>query len=275
MPQPVIAAFGFSRSMLNRSWRRVLGLSTVTDAGSTAATVQPPTAPWAYVTPIFAGLLIAAAGLVPWTLLAQVNARVRPDWPWAAVATLAYLAALLTWLNGSGPPTRTTGLRHQRLRLWPHRAPEAADGLTGGTVVALLGLLYVLWTVVGRLSPIPDLSAFPTTSYRWSMFIMGGVTAGVVEEAAFRGYMQTGIERHDRDNAIWITSLVFVAAHITQGTGAVLLLGPGLFVASMLYGTLARRTGTILPGMAIHIVGDLAYTYFGVLRADGRLLFVS
>jgi len=107
------------------------------------------------------------------------------------------------------------------------------------------------------------------------MFIMGGVTAGVVEEAAFRGYMQTGIERHDRDNAIWITSLVFVAAHITQGIGVVLLLGPGLFAASMLYGTLARRTGTILPGMAIHILGDLAYMYFGVLRADGSLLFVS
>lgn len=247
----------------------------MTDAGSATVTVQPPAAPWAYVTPILAGLLIVAAGLVPWTLLARVNARVWPDWPWAAVVTLAYLAALLTWLNGSGPPTRTTGLRRQRLRLWPRRAPEAGDGLTSGALMALLGLLYVLWIVVGRQSPIPDLSAFPTTSYRWSMFIMGGVTAGVVEEAAFRGYMQTGLERHDRNNAIWITSLVFVAAHITQGLGAVLLLGPGLFVASMLYGTLARRTGTILPGMAIHIAGDLAHTYFGVLHANSSLLFVS
>ena len=26
------------------------------------------------------------------------------------------------------------------------------------------------------------------------MFIMGGVTAGIVEEMAFRGYMQTGIK---------------------------------------------------------------------------------
>jgi len=125
------------------------------------------------------------------------------------------------------------------------------------------------------MSPLPDLSGYPTTSYRWSLFIMGGVTAGVVEEVAFRGYMQTGIERHDRQNAIWITSLVFVASHVTQGVGAVLLIGPGLFIASMLYGTLAWRTGTILPGIVLHVLGDLARVYFGVLRGDGSLLFVN
>lgn len=125
------------------------------------------------------------------------------------------------------------------------------------------------------MSPIPDLSVYPATAYRWSMFIMGGVTAGVVEEVAFRGYMQTGIERHDRQNAIWITSLAFVALHITQGIGAVLVMGPGMFIASMLYGTLARRTGTILPGIVLHVLGDLARVYFGVLRGDGSLLFVN
>lgn len=249
----------------------------MTEAGSTTTAVHQPTAFRGYVAPILQGLLIAAAGLVPWTLLAQTNARVRPDVPWAAVASLAYIGILLVWLNGAGPPRRTARHRHHRLRLWPRPRPDAADtsGLTAGAVVAFLGTLYVLWIMIGRSSPIPDLSAFPTTSYRWSMFIMGGVTAGVVEEAAFRGYMQTGLEGQDRENALWITSLVFVAMHITQGTGAVLLLGPGLFVASMLYGLLARRTGTILPGIAIHILGDLAHVYFGVLRGDGSLLFVS
>ena len=139
----------------------------------------------------------------------------------------------------------------------------------------LLELLYVLWIAISRMSPMADLSVYPTTSYRWSMFIMGGVTAGVVEEMAFRGYMQTGIERHDRQNAIWITSLVFVASHATQGIGAILFMGPGMFIASMLYGSLARRTGTILPGILVHVLGDLARVYFGVLRGDGSLLFVN
>ena len=43
----------------------------------------------------------------------------------------------------------------------------------------------------------------------------------------------------------------------------------------MLYGTLARRTGTILPGIAIHVLGDLSRVYFGVLGGDGNVLFVN
>ncbi|HXW06975.1 MAG TPA: type II CAAX endopeptidase family protein [Vicinamibacterales bacterium] len=230
--------------------------------------------PGRYLAPILTGLLIVAAGLLPWMLLARVNARVRPDLPWAAVVTAAYLGLLLVWLNGWGPPRGTADQRHQSLRLWPP-GPRGADGLAAGVVMGLLGLLYGLWIVISRMSPTPDLSVYPTTSYRWSMFIMGGLTAGVVEEAGFRGYMQTGIERHDRENAIWLTSLVFAASHITHGIGAVLIMGPGLFIASMLYGTLARRKGTILPGMAIHVLGDLARVYFGVLQGDGSRLFVT
>jgi membrane protease YdiL (CAAX protease family) len=74
---------------------------------------------------------------------------------------------------------------------------------------------------------------------------------------------------------VWITSLVFVVAHITHGLDAVLLLGPGIFAASMLYGHLALRTGTIVPGMFLHVLGDLSCTYFGVLHGDARLLFVQ
>jgi membrane protease YdiL (CAAX protease family) len=206
--------------------------------------------------------------------LAQINARIRPDLPWAALATVVYFGLLLAWLNGRGPPRSNAAQRNRRLRLWPPSAPDTG-GLSTGAVIGLLVVVYVLWTAISLASPLPDLSAYPTTSYRWSMFVMGGVTAGVVEEAAFRGYMQTGIERFDRDNAIWITSLVFALSHITHGVGAVLTLGPGLFIASMLYGTLARRTGTILPGIVIHILGDLARVYFGVLQGDGSLLFVS
>lgn len=232
---------------------------------------------FAKVAPIVSGLLILAAGLVPWLWLAQLNARIRPDLPWAAVATLLYLVPLIAWLDGAGPPRRTSLERRRRLRLWPRapRPPAEAGDISAAALIGFLGLLSVVWVLIGRTSPVPDLSAYPTTAYRWSMFIMGGVMAGVVEEIAFRGYMQTGIERHDPENAVWITSVVFVASHITHGIRAVVLLGPGFFVASILYGVLARRTGTILPGMVIHILGDLAHVYFGPLRGDASLLFVS
>lgn len=228
----------------------------------------------AYGRPIATGLLIALAGIGPWVTLAGQNATVRPDLPWAALVTGAYLIALLAWLGGAGPPPSSAEQRRDLLGLWPARPrlDHTASGLTTGAIVALLGGLYVAWIAIGQLSAVPDLSAYPTTSYRISLFVMGAITAGVVEEAAFRGYMLRGLERHDPGNALWITSLVFAASHITQGLGAVLMLGPGLFVASLLYGMLARRTGTILPGIVIHIAGDLAYTYFGVLKGNGALL---
>ena len=231
----------------------------------------------AYLKPVVEGLLVLVVGLVPWMLLARLNRTVAPEVPWAALATAIYMTLLLAWLHGRGWPRRTADERRRRLRGWPPIAgPGKRDGGPGaGAIVLLLAGLYALWIATGRLSSIPDLAAFPTTAYRWSMFLTGGIMSGVVEEAAYRGYMQTGLERHDPRNAVLITSLVFAGSHVTQGVGALLILGPGLFAASVLYGLLAQRTGTILPGVAIHVAGDLAYVFFGVLGGDASLLFVA
>lgn len=63
----------------------------MTEADTTKRPYRPD-AFGGYVAPILTGLLIVVAGLLPWTLLAQLNARVRPDLPWAAPTTVAYLA---------------------------------------------------------------------------------------------------------------------------------------------------------------------------------------
>ena len=229
----------------------------------------------AHVAPILAGLAIMAAVLVPWSYVAELNRTVRPDLPWAAVATCAYMAIGIAWLHGLGWPKATSHTRRRLLRLWPPSpAAEGSAAVTGGLVLAFV-VLTAVWIAMTRLSPLPDLSAYPTTSYRWSMFLMGGIISGVVEEAAYRGYMQSGLERINPSNAIAITSVVFTLSHITHGIGTLVVMAPGLFIASVLYGVLAQRTGSILPGMLIHTLGDLSRTFFGVLRGDGSLLFVS
>lgn len=229
-----------------------------------------------YIKPVLIGALVAILGIAPWVVLASLNARVHPELPWAGLATAAFLLLFILWLNGSGWPRSSSEFRKRSLRLWPPRPGREAGGhrLAVPLIVLLLGLLTVMWVLVGGATGQPDLSAYPTTAYRFSIFIMGAVVSGVVEEAAFRGYMQTGLERYGPQSAILITSTVFTLFHGVHGIQALLLLGPGFFAASVLYGLLALRTGTILPGMAIHTTGDMAYTYFGRLGGDASLLFV-
>lgn len=220
--------------------------------------------------PILGGLAIAFAGVAPWVLLAPINARIRPDLPWAAAATLAWLTVLALWLNGAGWPRATRGERRFRLRLW-RPEPGAWSGenriVVLGLVLAIAGI-YVMWIVASPDQRITDFSAYPTPMYRVSVLVMGALVSGAVEEMAFRGYMQSGLERFGVTRAIVLTSAVFVLLHITHGVVAMLIMAPGYFVASFLYGVLAWRTGSILPGMALHVSGDALHTFFVLLGGD-------
>ena len=103
---------------------------------------------------------------------------------------------------------------------------------------------------------------------------MGALVSGVTEEAGFRGYMQAGSSGSVAGTAIVITALVFALVHGVHGWQTLLFLGPGIFIAGIVYGLLARHSGSILPGMVVHFLGDLAFTYFGTLGGDWRLLIV-
>lgn len=235
----------------------------------------------AYVRPVLAGLLIAVMGTVPWTVMARRNATFRPDVPWAALATIAYLALLIAWLNGAGWPRRTATWRRWHLRLWPSREVMDRDTSTGvsSRLLAALplvvgwGVLTIIWILISRPAQPPDVSAYTTTAFRFSVFFVGPLVSGVVEEAAFRGYMQRGLEAFGVERAVLTTSVVFTLLHAVHGLGTLLVVGPGFFVVSVLYGFLAVRTGTVIPGMILHTLGDLAHTYFATLRGDGGLLF--
>lgn len=154
--------------------------------------------PLSYIAPIALGLLVALVGLAPWVVMARLNARLYPDIPWAAVATLAWLAVYLAWLGGVGPPGRWKAARRYRLRLWrPGSNGWATDGIAVTlSLMALIGLLAFVWILVGAPARPVDLSGYPSTVYLISIVVVGPLVAGVIEEAAYRGYMQRGLERH-------------------------------------------------------------------------------
>jgi membrane protease YdiL (CAAX protease family) len=223
------------------------------------------------------GLTISTVGTLSWVALIRLNVREHPESPWAAATTACWLAAMLVWLNGRGWPRSTTAFRQVHLRLWQPQ-PGAWSGESLATILSLIGAmvgLSVVYVLMGTSRPPEDVSVYPTTAVRFSVLLMGPAVAGVVEEAAFRGYMQSHLERIGPTFAIMVTSAVFTLLHGTHGLAYLLAVAPGFFLASVVYGYLALKSGSIIPGMVLHFAGHLAFAYFALLGGDSALLFAN
>ena len=224
----------------------------------------------AYVAPIAIGLLVTFVGFAPWVVMARLNARIQPDIPWAAAATLIWLIVYIAWLNGVGPPARWKAARRYRLRLW--RSGSNGWSREGVAVtlslMGLIGLFTFIWILIGAPERPPDLSAYPSTAFLVSVVVMGPLVSGVTEEAGFRGYMQRGLERFGSGTAIVVTAIIFALVHGVHGIEMLLFLGVGIFMAGIVYGLLAYHSGSILPGMVVHFLGNLAFTWFALLGGD-------
>jgi len=229
----------------------------------------------AYAAPIALGLSVSFLGIAPWAAMARLNARIQPDVPWAALATLVWMVLYLAWLNGAGPPARWKAARRYRLRLWrPGSNAWSKEGIAVTLMLmGVIGLFALVWILTGAPERPADVSHYPSSVYLISVVVMGPLVSGVIEEAAFRGYMQRGLERHGTGRAIVVTALAFALAHAVNGLGALPLL-PGIFVVGLVYGLLAYHSGSIVPGMIMHFLGDLAFTYFALLGGDWHRLFV-
>jgi hypothetical protein len=64
--------------------------------------------------------------------------------------------------------------------------------------------------------------------------------------------MQSHLERIGPTFAIMVTSAAFTLLHGTHGLAYLLAVGPGLFLASLVYGYLALRSESIFPGITLH-----------------------
>jgi membrane protease YdiL (CAAX protease family) len=83
---------------------------------------------------------------------------------------------------------------------------------------------------------------------------MAAPVAGVIEEAAFRGYMQGPIEqRCGLSIAILITGTMFAVAHLDF----TLILWPYYVAVAAIYGLVTYLTKSILPALVLHTCGNL------------------
>jgi membrane protease YdiL (CAAX protease family) len=200
---------------------------------------------------VIAAFLALLAGNLPWGVLATANARLNPSFPWAALVMACYIWLLWRWLGGRG---RRGHLRANPLRgrVWGWSLLAGASGL-----LALVELLSVLGRLVSApQQQIPSHTPYPFL-FALSALVMSGVVSGVFEEASFRGFLQAPLEqRYGPAIAIAVTSLFFALIHLTHGLALLAFLLPYYLAVSVVYGILSWRTGSILPGMVLHSIGD-------------------
>jgi membrane protease YdiL (CAAX protease family) len=205
---------------------------------------------------VLIGMLVMIAGTIPRNLIFAANLRVFPVVPWAVPLTAIYLWFFWRYLDGAGPPDSTAEERRMSLRA--HRVAGriwAWALLSGGLgIVALvLALRIANRLVVLPQQQLPDLGQVPKGTLL-ALLIMAAPVAGIVEEAAFRGYMQGPIERrYGLAVAILITGTMFAVAHLDF----TLILWPYYVAVAAIYGSVTYLTKSILPAVVLHTAGNL------------------
>ena len=144
------------------------------------------------------GVLVLLAGNLPFNVLRAWNWRVGTDVPWAIVPAALWLFAYWQFIGGrfcaaASAATRRQNLRANRLSRRAWAASLLAGVLGFGALVALLAFVARLVQLPAG-SPIVTPPDMPVATVL-ALIVMGSIVAGVTEEAAFRGYMQTPIER--------------------------------------------------------------------------------
>jgi len=202
------------------------------------------------------GMLVMIAGTLPRNALFAANLAVLPQLPWAVPLIAAYLWFFWRYLGGTGGAPDTRAYRRAGLRantvpaivwMW-----ALATGILG--IVALVFALRAANEIVA-LPPqtLPDLSSIPGPTV-WALLLASAPIAGLVEEAAFRGYMQGPIERAaGLPVAILITGTMFAVAHLDFTP----VLWPYYVAVAALYGVITSYARSIWPAVVLHTAGNL------------------
>jgi membrane protease YdiL (CAAX protease family) len=213
------------------------------------------------------GVVVLLAGNLPWagfgpvTGLMTRNLAAGTAVPWAILPMTLYLWAYWRFISGAwgasnDAASRRANLRAHRLPSWLW-LPSLAAGLLG--FATLLALLAVVARVVELPAgaPIVTPPGMPLLTVV-VLLAMASVVAGVTEEAAFRGYMQSIVERrYGVVIAILTNGILFGLLHFGNHPRDVLLMLPYYVAVSAVYGGLTWAADSILPALVLHSAGDV------------------
>lgn len=205
---------------------------------------------------VLVGMLVMLAGTLPRNIFFALNLQLLPAVPWAIPVTAVYLWFFWRYLHGDGPPNETANARLGSLRARALPLSLWAWSILAGTL-GIVALVFAL-RVANRLVELPQqvLPAMPGVPRGTvlALLLFAAPVAGLVEESAFRGYMQGPLEkRFGLGIAILVTGTMFAIAHLDFTP----VLWPYYVAVSALYGIVVFFTKSVLPAIVLHTIGNL------------------
>jgi membrane protease YdiL (CAAX protease family) len=218
----------------------------------------------------FVALSLTLAVQLVWSGILSTNLKVSPAIPWSVAVMALLMWVIWRYFGGAWWPASTAEARRR------YRRAERVPGRTSvmATVAGLLalGALSVLWLVIGQVVKVPGNRSADFANYSpvtvVSVIAMASLVGAVAEELGLRGYMLTRLAGQVSGwGAVVVVALVVAPGHaVTQGLAVPTLLW--YFLADVMLGSLALLTGSILPGILVHLVGLLAF--FSVIWPTDR-----
>jgi membrane protease YdiL (CAAX protease family) len=206
---------------------------------------------------ILTGFLVSTLGVLTWPILGTTLPM-----PWSFLLMTGILWAYLKYFSGSWGKkstrkTRSAMFRKTRLsrRTW---------------ILSILSIALIVLIEQSGLVVTFRMMEFPAERFSseydfinnipvwagWLAIIMISAVAGICEEVGFRGYMQVPLEkRYSPLLSITIVSVVFVLVHLHQAWSGPILLD--IFFISVLFGSVAYYSGSLIPGIIAHFIMDI------------------
>jgi membrane protease YdiL (CAAX protease family) len=221
---------------------------------------------WKRLPAIVRGILVAelvvTIGTIPPTIAVILNLRTSPSISWMLVVTAGWLSFFWWYVSGHGWPRSTQEARRRDLRApllskpaWTWALIAGAFGITGTIAMAFVTARVARLPREAFSAPI-DFSKYGTLTVICAIACISA-TAGVVEEAGFRGFLISPIQRrHGWTIAILISGIMFFLDHHLSHAYATFVFLPFFLAISVVHGLLVKYSGSIRPSVLLHALAD-------------------
>jgi membrane protease YdiL (CAAX protease family) len=249
-------------------------MMTATGQDTVAAWARGPSSPAPVSASRCSAVLLAVATIVGAAHLASsALVKALPLWTGAVdpaviamsapmligVYQLAFLALVVRWFDQD----RATFLALVRpsLKLWQWAAiiigVYALKAIASMVLLSLFAKGGIGGSAGAGKSAVDSLAPFAAVmkSNAWPLLLIGGVLAAIVEEMIYRGFLSRTLEgsRLGFWSGALLASVVWAGLHVYYPLG----LQAVLVILGLALSWLRRRTGSIYPGMAWHIVNNV------------------